>query len=190
MIATAEKLHWNTIDETGNRYGRLMVLGYVGSRGTAKATRARWRCRCQCGTEVTVNGLDLRSGNSKSCGCWRNELRYRPDGVAAFNQLYLNLSGNAQVRKYKFDLTPEQVRNLVVQNCYYCDAPPASVFSRPGGDFYYNGLDRVNNNIGYSLTNVRTCCKHCNYAKGTKTVAEFKAWLTRAYKHFVEGNAQ
>ncbi len=34
---------------------------------------ARWRCRCRCGVERIVSGLNLRSGGSLSCGCWRRE---------------------------------------------------------------------------------------------------------------------
>jgi len=34
-----------------------------------KTLRARWLCRCDCGTEKVVTGKDLVSGNTKSCGC-------------------------------------------------------------------------------------------------------------------------
>ena len=52
-------------DETGNRYGELTVIEPVpdGSR------RMKWRCRCDCGNVVVVLGIQLRSGNNKSCGC-------------------------------------------------------------------------------------------------------------------------
>lgn len=49
------------IDLTGKTFTRLTVLSYLGDRG--------WKCVCSCGKEKTVNGSDLRSGNTKSCGC-------------------------------------------------------------------------------------------------------------------------
>jgi len=54
------------IDETGYQYGRLYVLDYAGSDATGAAM---WLCRCDCGEMVTVRGANLRSGNTRSCGC-------------------------------------------------------------------------------------------------------------------------
>lgn len=55
-------------DETGKRFGRLLVL----SRGTNVIygkTTVMWECRCDCGTLVTTAGASLRTGATKSCGC-------------------------------------------------------------------------------------------------------------------------
>jgi hypothetical protein len=35
--------------------------------------RTAWVCRCTCGVERVVQGNNLRSGASKSCGCWNSE---------------------------------------------------------------------------------------------------------------------
>lgn len=52
------------IDLKGQKFGRLQVL----SRAlNSKAGHARWFCRCDCGRERVVQGVNLRSGNSKSC---------------------------------------------------------------------------------------------------------------------------
>ena len=53
------------IDETGNIYGYLTVI----KRGPNQGTRATWVCKCKCGNETIVTGKNLRSGNTKSCGC-------------------------------------------------------------------------------------------------------------------------
>ena len=58
------------IDITGQTFGRLTVLEQA---GTDTGRRARWRCRCQCGKESIVEGYQLRSGDTRSCGCWRVE---------------------------------------------------------------------------------------------------------------------
>ena len=57
------------IDLTGQRFGRLTVIG----RATSKNTNAIWHCRCDCGKETTVLGTTLRRGESKSCGCFRSD---------------------------------------------------------------------------------------------------------------------
>lgn len=59
------------IDLSGRRFGRLTVIEQSGAvyYGPDKQHRPIWRCRCDCGNEVIVTGNNLRSGNTKSCGC-------------------------------------------------------------------------------------------------------------------------
>ena len=58
-------------DLTGNVYGRLTVL----RRGDYdRWGNILWVCRCECGTNKSINGGSLRSGNSQSCGCLNKEL--------------------------------------------------------------------------------------------------------------------
>lgn len=57
------------INEVGNRYGLLTVLKECPQyRGTG----AHWLCRCDCGTEVILRGIQLRHGSVRSCGCLRD----------------------------------------------------------------------------------------------------------------------
>lgn len=55
-------------DETGNIYGKLTVIAFIGLRNN----NARWFCRCECGNEVDVRGAMLRYGSHQSCGCTRH----------------------------------------------------------------------------------------------------------------------
>lgn len=61
------------INETGKRYGRLLVLQRAS--GTGRRRRIMWRCQCLCEKQTIkiIAGTDLRSGNSTSCGCKRGE---------------------------------------------------------------------------------------------------------------------
>jgi hypothetical protein len=64
------------IDLMGQRFGKLIVLSIHGrdSRG-----HCMWECRCDCGSVIVVQGWNLRSKNSTSCGkC--NIYYKRPDG--------------------------------------------------------------------------------------------------------------
>lgn len=58
------------IDLTGQRFGRLTALSRAEN---SNDRRTRWICRCDCGNEVTVIGRNLRSGATKSCGCFKSE---------------------------------------------------------------------------------------------------------------------
>lgn len=57
-------------DLTDQRFGRLLVLGYAGSR----KKKAQWLCQCDCGRKTIVDRGNLLSGCSQSCGCLHNEL--------------------------------------------------------------------------------------------------------------------
>jgi len=63
----------NLIDLTGQRFGRWSVLALHPER--SGCGRARWCCRCICGTERIVDGNNLRSGRSTSCRCVQREMR-------------------------------------------------------------------------------------------------------------------
>lgn len=57
------------IDLTGQRFGRLTVIGFAGKlKG-----KIRWRCLCDCGNEVTVSSGHLRPDGTKSCRCLLRE---------------------------------------------------------------------------------------------------------------------
>ena len=54
-------------NEIGNRYGLLTVISMDPERD--QYGRVKWICQCDCGTIKSINGADLRSGNTQSCGC-------------------------------------------------------------------------------------------------------------------------
>ena len=55
-------------DLTGQVFGQLTVLEYAGS----DRNRSTWKCECSCGNIVIVNQMELKNGNTLSCGCLRN----------------------------------------------------------------------------------------------------------------------
>lgn len=55
------------VDLTGKKFGRLLVIEYVGRR-PGKGD-SHWRCKCSCGNESIVAGYNLKCGASRSCGC-------------------------------------------------------------------------------------------------------------------------
>lgn len=53
------------IDLVGERYGRLTVVSF----DRLQNHKTYWKCACDCGMTVVATGNNLRSGNTKSCGC-------------------------------------------------------------------------------------------------------------------------
>ena len=58
-------------DLTGKTFGRLTAIRPVSREGSKKRF---WLCKCSCGAETTVEEFHLKSGHTKSCGCYRREL--------------------------------------------------------------------------------------------------------------------
>lgn len=53
------------LELSGQQFGRLTAIRKCGVRHA----KVLWECRCNCGAHVSVTTGNLRSGNSKSCGC-------------------------------------------------------------------------------------------------------------------------
>lgn len=58
-------------DITGQRFGKLLVLGRAESRGPG---RTMWECLCDCGNRKDIRGDALKDECTKSCGeCSRSK---------------------------------------------------------------------------------------------------------------------
>lgn len=66
----------NAKDLTGQKFGRLTVIGrgedYVNPNTGKK--RMRWMCQCECGNIVHCQPGSLQTGSTRSCGCLQKEL--------------------------------------------------------------------------------------------------------------------
>jgi len=56
-------------DISGQRFGRLTALEFAGYKQYTRERKRMWKCRCDCGKEVTVAYMYLTGGGTKSCGC-------------------------------------------------------------------------------------------------------------------------
>ena len=62
------------LDLTGNKYGRLTVLGDDGTR--TKSGKVLWLCLCECGNTTYVRADHLKNGSVVSCGCLNEEKKH------------------------------------------------------------------------------------------------------------------
>lgn len=145
------------IDLTGQTFGRLTAQWPVGRR---RNNDVQWLCPCSCGKFRVNSGSDLRSGNSKSCGCLRKEL--------------------LGIRKYKHGCTVARMRtreyNSWVAMKSRCSNPNRPCYEDYGGrgikicerwhsfeNFLADmgprpkgtSIDRIDNDMGYFPSNCR-----------------------------------
>jgi len=182
-------------DLTGMRFGRLVAI----ERAQSTYAETNWLCLCDCGNKTVVRRGHLMKGRIKSCGCIKREMYATrsislalPNGQASKNMALAHTKRGAARRGYEWKLSDEFFFELIQKNCFYCGAKPFTAFcsSPRTGLFYFNGIDRVDNSIGYLPGNVVPCCKHCNMAKSTNSVDEFLDWVQRVHQHSVLGRME
>jgi len=74
----------------------------------------------------------------------------------ARKRVFVNYTKWAKDRNIEFSISKEIFENIIKMKCFYCGVLP---------DDEFNGIDRVDNNIGYIHNNCVSCCKMCNYLK-------------------------
>lgn len=109
-----------------------------------------------------------------------NRLKTPPTDMFAFSRVYKRYK-----KKYSpdgvFEISEEDFRILTSSRCHYCDCLPYAIEKGRdiGYEYVYNGLDRVDNEKGYMLSNVVPCCKKCNQAKLAYSQDDFWEWALR-----------
>lgn len=153
------------IDLTGQRFGKWLALARVKS---SKSGNSMFKCVCDCGNEKDVLGNSLRKGVSTGCGLGGCHFMAKRPYEAIYNRIITD----AKIRKIEVELTYEQFIKFITENpnCDYCGASVIraehSKNHKTGIKQYRgHGLDRKDNALGYSLSNIVTCCPSCNIGK-------------------------
>ncbi len=184
-------------DLTGQQFTNLTVVSEAPKR---HPKRKNWNCVCVCGEHLEVDTSRLRTGNTKSCGCLRKQncsalgkksnFKTEP-GEAGFRNLFRKYKGAASDRGHEFCLTEMQFKSLTQSDCHYCGCAPSRMHrsshrndsSRERTAYVFNGVDRIDSNIGYLVENCVPACTDCNFAKQSLSYTEFLALISRIFKH-------
>ena len=148
-----EKLREDHIlDLVGQKFGRLTVLEQVGDfiSPVNHKRRSRWKCRCDCGNIVEVNGVDLTSGNTISCGCYKRDITSETHFEDLSGQRFGMLTIVKRVADY---ITPENGRSRPQFLCK-CDCGNEKIITKD------------------SLMNGTISCG-CINSRGEREIAEF-----------------
>jgi hypothetical protein len=150
------KLMPKIVDLTDQRFGRLMVQSRAESDPCGSP---RWLCKCDCGTLKVVVVNNLRSGDTKSCGCLRKELAVARSTTHGFSYTseYRSLY-NVRVRcnnpndKYYHNYGGRGIKCLIntveelIETIGYRPSPEHSI-------------DRIDTNGNYEIGNIRWSTK-------------------------------
>ena len=143
--------------------------------------RPIYKCICECGNErlKLADELYKKRGVHLSCGCdYTTGKKIANTNQGFVLRTYINSS--KKVGRF-WGLTPEDAILLFESNCHYCGIEPSNISKKSTAfpPYFYNGIDRINNDVGYIKGNVVSCCKHCNFSKQDRDYNEFIQWGKR-----------
>lgn len=179
-------------DLTGLKFNNLNILFKVKHNEDKSYRKIYWKCLCDCGKETILSTSQIISNKTKSCGCLRkitnasNSIKSRYKMAkkdSGYKSIYNSYLCNAKAKNKIFEIEFEDFKNLLIGNCFYCNSEPLNVYMKSYYNVKYNGVDRRNNDTGYTLENSVSCCKMCNIAKNNNTEENFKNWIVRVYNN-------
>jgi hypothetical protein len=179
-------------DLTGLKFNKLTVLNLINHNEEKTYKKRYWLCLCDCGKNTKVSTSQIVSGKTTSCGCNRAisnvinsaNSRHKITKIdAGYNSIFSSYVSNAKLRNKAFDIEKTDFIKLLKGNCFYCNSEPKNVYFASYYNVTYNGVDRRNNDLGYTLKNSVSCCKMCNIAKNNNTEEDFKNWIERVYNN-------
>ena len=104
--------------------------------------------------------------------------RYHTKWAQSLLGVFYRYKSEAKRRNRIFKLSQNELWALVTQPCFYCGNIEKN----------FNGVDRIDNNIGYVLNNCVPCCSICNFMKHTQPQNQFIHKCFEIYKKQEELN--
>lgn len=145
------------LELAGKKFGRLEVV----SEADSLDGRSAWHCMCACGSRTIIRGSDIKTGNTRSCGCMKKE---RPSNLKhgqSKTRLYLLWKQMVARCEYPSNTSYYRYGAIGIKVCprwrygdgimsgYECFV--ADMGEKPTG----KSLDRVNNDGNYEPANCR-----------------------------------
>lgn len=161
---------------TGQRFGRLIVIKESGKN---KWGYYKWKCKCDCGNIVFVIGSCLKSGGTKSCGCYQKEkatkhgLRNHP-----LFMVWQDMKRRCYNKKYK-SYSDYGGRGIKVCDEWLNNFKTFYDFCITNG--WKKGLciDRENNNGDYNPNN----CRFVRHKENNQNTRQSKIWVVNGKEY-------
>ena len=181
------------INYTGRQFGRFLVLSLDSDR-TCRG-RTWWLCRCECGTEKSLDISNLKRGKPKSCGCKKSfdisKANMLPHGEAHINLAFIQYKQRAKRGDLLWELTKERFKEFITSDCVYCGSEPiVGIYTRTfhNGAIPMNGIDRLDSEKGYTEINCVSCCRICNFMKKELSYNKFIEHVAKIHNYIALGD--
>jgi 5-methylcytosine-specific restriction endonuclease McrA len=176
---------------TGEKIGTFIFL-----RNELKGKNKTWICQCICGVEK-VFWKKSAILKTKTCGCGTDSTGLTSKQARSMKTRLQGYKNGAKKRNFEWELSYEEFVKISTQNCFYCNNKPyvwdcmtnspslqkdSPNVNPKDYEIVFNGIDRYNSKLGYSLENCVPCCKNCNRAKSDLAFDDFKKHIETIYK--------
>jgi hypothetical protein len=153
------------------------------------------KVQCECGKTKDVQLNNVTGGHSVCCGynpCKIPFNKNKRNPETTYNSIYYAYKKGAIDRGHVFDLTKDEFKSFLDKRCYYCNDDPSSLYQiknsktgevRAGIPLIYNGIDRIDNLLGYTMDNSITCCETCNRMKRAHEYNFFLNHVKKIYEN-------
>ena len=97
---------------------------------------------------------------------YEKEYRKTPIGI------YHSIKKNIHLRDYSLEFSAQEFKEWYLSQslvCVYCGIDQSDLEKDPIQTKKYNkrlSIDRIDNNLGYTIRNIQLCCYRCNCIKG------------------------
>jgi len=163
----------------GHKFGKLTVL-----RVFVENKKCRAECECECGNTITVVSSQLTKGIKVNCGCEKRRSNTKLYGLDSFvARLTKTYRSNAVSRGLVYSLGYEIFLQRITSSCVYCGRPPDKEKELSGETIKYLGIDRINNELGYTEANTASCCERCNRMKLSLSIDDFRDHINLIFNH-------
>jgi hypothetical protein len=159
-------------------------MKYVGDLEKLASVNIRWNgveCIAKSNYQIKRSLFLFKEYQNDITKTIRAMLRWKSDTIAklsnstvddvtrdmsAFKKAYDNYRlVSAKKRKLEWNISKDEFYKITKEDCFYCKRHPCTIF----------GLDRLNNDVGYTLENVVSCCTECNMMKNVLEKDKFIA---------------
>lgn len=190
-----DRRNQEVLDMVGQRFGKLVVLNMIERRDTSYLRQENfYNCVCDCGNKIyRVPFRALKYQGKSSCGKCQVQLpdgkidleqKYtKPEHLRTLmpkqidevllTKVFLSVANKG--KRKSWNLSYDDWRLMAQEPCYYCGSPASNVYTFRYDEYgeskeseysiFYQGMDRINNEVGYVTENIVPCCKTCNYMK-------------------------
>lgn len=147
-------------DLTGQKFGKLIVikLSYSKKLKDNRHYIHYYLCKCDCGNEIEVCLSNLRTGNTKSCGCLQKEKpNHKKHGLTEHRlyRIYCSMKARCLDKNNK----SYGARGIVVCDEWKNDFMNFYNWSLKNGYDDTLTIDRINNDGNYEPSNCRWATK-------------------------------
>ena len=131
-----------------------------------------WLFKCDCGKEKIINIKEVRSNQTKSCGCLKAKNLNHKNGINSNgwnsktlipNTYISNVKYRAKLKSYIYNITDEYLYKLYLEQEGKCNLTGIELSIDLSN--FTASIDRINSKIGYIEGNIQWLHKDINYIK-------------------------